>query len=394
MENLKITNVRLMVLNPYGKGRGDWNLIRIDTDAGIWGFGEAYFGPGLRPVIDTLLAPRLIGENPLDVCRLYSKMWWDMEGIHSHTGMVMSAISGIEVALWDLAGKITGLPVYRLLGGKYRDAVRMYLTGGGPQDPRDYAQCEDAAARIKAEGWTACKIIGGSLAVRQLDDPRNLQPGHESQSCTMTRRDLMALDKVMANMRRAFGDEFDLAVHCHWDMKLRDALKVAQVVAPYQPMWLEDPMNVPFSPAWVTLTANSPVPICTGENLYSRHEFRPFIEQHGTDVVHIDIPKGGGLMEAKRIADMAETHYLSVSFHNATSIVGTVAAAHAAATIRDFGMIERPGHTIPFYTDIVIQDEPLISNGCIRVPQGPGLGVTLNEELVKRHLAPGETWWE
>jgi L-alanine-DL-glutamate epimerase-like enolase superfamily enzyme len=392
MENAKITQVRLMLVEPYGTGRGYWNLIRIDTDAGVWGFGEAYFGPGLRPVINELLAPRLIGENPLDVCRLYSKMWWDMEGIHAHTGMVMSAISGIEVALWDLAGKLTGLPVYRLLGGKYRDAVRMYLTGGGPKDPLDYTQCEEAAALIKAEGWTACKTIGGSVANRQLDDPQMRKPGHEAQQSTMTQRDLMVLDKVMANMRRAFGDDFDLAVHCHWDMKLRDALNVAHVVAPYKPMWLEDPMNVPFSPAWVRLASNSPVPICTGENLYSRHEFRPFIEQHGLDVVHIDIPKVAP-MEAKRIADMAETHYLSVAFHNATSIIGTVAAAHTACTIRDFAMIERPGHTIPFYSDIVIQGQPIIRDGYIHVPQGPGLGVTLNEEQIRRYLAPGETYW-
>ena len=392
MENVRITNVRLMVLDPYQRGTGDWNLIRIDTNAGVWGFGEAYFGPGLRPVIEQLLAPRLIGEDPLDVCRLYAKMWWDMEGIHSHTGMVMSAISGIEVALWDLAGKLTGLPMYRLLGGKYRDAVRMYLTGGGPADPRDQAQCEEIAARIKGDGWTACKIIPGSLAVRQLDDPHNERPGHERMQCTMTERDLGVLDKIMANMRRAFGDEFDLLVHCHWDMKLRDALRVAQVVAPYKPLWLEDPMNVPFSPAWVQLAAQSPVAICTGENLYSRHEFRPFIEEHGLDVVHIDIPKVAP-MEAKRIADMAETHYLSVSFHNATSIIGTVAAAHTAASIRDFGMIERPGHTIPFYNDIVIQEQPIIRDGYIHVPQGPGLGLTLNEEAIKRHLAPGETYW-
>jgi L-alanine-DL-glutamate epimerase-like enolase superfamily enzyme len=382
-----------MVLDPYLRGKGDWNLIRIDTNAGVWGLGEAYFGPGLRPLIDELLAPRLVGEDPRDVCRLYSKMWWDMEGIHSHTGLMLSAIGGIEVALWDLAGKLAGLPVYRLLGGKYRDRVRMYLTGGGPADPRDYAQCEETAARIKEEGWTACKIIGGSLAVRQLDDPHNERPGHEAQSCTLTRRDLNTLDRIMANMRRAFGDEFDLAVHCHWDMKLQDALKVANVIAPYQPIWLEDPMNVPFSPAWVRLAERSPVPICTGENLYSRHEFRPFIEEHGLDVVHIDIPKVAP-MEAKRIADMAETHYLSVAFHNATSIIGTVAAAHTAASIRDFAMIERPGHTIAFYSDIVEQDEPLISNGYIRVPHGPGLGVTLNEDLVRRHLAPGEVFWD
>jgi len=393
MNDPKITNVRLMLVEPYGQGRGYWNLIRIDTDAGVWGLGEAYFGPGLRPVIAELLAPRLIGENPLDVCRLYSKMWWDMEGIHSHTGMVMSAISGIEVALWDLAGKITGLPVYRLLGGKYRDRVRMYLTGGGPRDPLDYAQCEEAAARIKAEGWTACKIIGGSLAVRQLDDPQMRKPGHEAQQCTLTQRDLVVLDRVMANMRRAFGDDFELAVHCHWDMKLRDALNVAHVVAPYKPMWLEDPMNVPFSPAWVKLTAASPVSICTGENLYSRHEFRPFIEQHGLDIVHIDIPKVAPV-EAKRIADMAETHYLSVSFHNATSIIGTVAAAHTACTIRDFGMIERPGHTIPFYNDIVVQEQPIIHDGYIHVPKGPGLGLTLNKEAIVRHLAAGESYWD
>ena len=197
----------------------------------------------------------------------------------------------------------------------------------------------------------------------------------------------------MKNMRRAFGEDYDIAVHCHWSLDLRDAQRLAERMAPYHPVWLEDPLPVPFSPAWVRLTETSSVPICMGENLYGKHEFRPFIEEHGTDIVHIDIPKAGGLIETRRIADMADTHYMKTAAHNPASVVGTIASVQVAATIRNFSMLERAGADYPWWEDLILHDEPIIRNGHIAVPEKPGLGIELNPDVVQRLLAEGEVYW-
>ena len=268
----------------------------------------------------------------------------------------------------------------------------MYRTGT-PEGAHEKSVCEEYAAKIRAEGWTAVKTVDADSLYERYD-PQFKLPGHQPLSRALVPEDFRLADRMTANMRAAFGDQFDIAVHCHWACSLRDARRLAEVIAPYRPIWLEDPLPPAWSPAWRILTEHSPVPICMGENLYSRHEFRPFIEEHGTDVVHVDVPKSGGLLEAKRIADHADLHYLSTSFHNAGSVVATVASAHVAASIREFGMIERAGYDLPWWEDLVEHDRPIIEGGYIRVPDGPGLGVRLNEDVARSHLAPGETWWE
>lgn len=391
METAQITDVRVMKLDPY-KSIGYWNLIRIDTDQGVSGLGEAYWGPGLRPIIDKLLKVHLLGENPLDVDRLFTKMHARLGGAHALNGLVMAAMSGIEIALWDLAGKLTGLPVYRLLGGKFREKVRLYRTGT-PDHAESLSACKEYAEQIKSEqGWTAIKTIDVD-SMWQRYDPECREPGHEPLARTLTLKDLRLAETIMGNMRLAFGENYDIAAHCHWSLDLCDAQQLVERLAPYHPMWLEDPLPVPFSPAWLRLTETSKVPICTGENLYGKHEFRPFIEEHGIDIAQVDVPKSGGLLETKRIADMADTHYMKVSIHNPASIVGTIASVHVASTIRNFCMIERAGSDFPWWEDLIIHDEPIIQNGTIEVPQKPGLGIELDPDVVKGLLASDEVYW-
>ncbi len=371
---------------------GTWNLIRVDTNQGVWGLGEAYWGPGLREVIEEVLKPPLMGENPLDVDRLCVTLRDRLAGLHTQNGLVMAAMRGIEIALWDVAGRLTDLPVYRLLGGKFRDRIRMYRTGT-PLGAEDISVCREYASRVKDEqGWTAIKTIDADT-LWQRYDPDCFAVGHDRHARSLSPEDLKLAERIMANMRSSFGDDFGIAGHCHWALDTRDALTLAGRVAPYRSAWLEDPLPVPFAPAWVHLTSRSPVPIAMGENLYGRHEFRPFIEQGGTDIVHVDLPKAGGLLETKRIADLADLHYMKTSMHNPASIVGTVASAHAAATIRNFGMIERAGEDYSWWEDLVLSDGPLIRKGYIHVPDGPGLGITLNPDVVGRLLADGETYW-
>ena len=401
MDDIRVIDIRLLRISLSAQQTGGWWLVRVDTDQGVWGLGETYPGPGQRQIVDELLKPKLVGENPLDVARCIAKMLHMASGADVWSGLARSAIGGIEMALWDLAGKVAGLPVYRLLGGKFRDEIRMYRTGacfpasrnGMPLDPLDRAQCLDWATEIKSQGWTAMKAAGIGHTIGL--DPERAEPGHEALLTHLSALDLARVDRAMSNYREALGDNIDIAYHCHGELNLEDSLKLARCIAPYNPVWLEDPMPIYFSPAWVELTRASPVPICTGEDLYSKHEFRPFIENHGLNVAHPDVPKAGGLLETTRIAEMADTHYLSTSLHNARSAVGTMAAVHVAATIRDFGMLERPGYDhLPWYDDLIIHDGPLIQNGHMRVPDTPGLGVELNEDEVKARLCPGEDYWE
>jgi len=391
VEKARITDIKLMRLDPY-QSIGTWNFVRVETNEGVWGLGEAYWGPGLRPVIDELLKPYLVGENPLDVDRLCTTIHSRLAGAHTQNGLVMAAMSGIEIALWDLAGKLTGLPVYRLLGGRFRDRVRLYLTGT-PDHAEALSACKEYAQQVKAaQGWTAIKTIDVD-SMWQRYDPECQEPGHEPLGRTLTLKDLRLAEQIMDNMRQAFGEDYDIAVHCHWALDLRDAQLLSERMAPYRPLWLEDPLPVAFSPAWVRLTETSRVPICMGENLYGKHEFRPFIEEHGTDIVQVDVPKSGGLLETKRIADMADTHYMKVSIHNPASVVGTIASVQVACTIRNFCMIERAGTQFSWWEDLIVHNGPIIQNGYIAVPEGPGLGIELNPDVVKRVLAPGERYW-
>lgn len=391
MDHVKLTDIKLMRLQHVNR-TGAWNLIRVDSDQGVWGLGESYWGPGLREVIEEIIKPFLVGENPLDIDRLFVTIRDRLAGIHTQNGLVMAALSGIEIALWDLAGKLTGLPVYRLLGGKFRDRVRLYRTGT-PAHAESLSACKEYAARIKEqEGWTAIKTIDVD-SLWQRYDPDCREHGHEPLGRSLTLKDLRLAETIMDNMRQAFGEDYDIAVHCHWALDLRDAQRLAERMAPYNPLWLEDPLPVPFSPAWVRLTETSPIPICMGENLYGIHEFRPFIEEHGTDVVHIDIPKSGGLLDTKRIADMADLHYMKTAAHNPASVVGTMASVQVAATIRNFSMIERAGEDYPWWEDLILHDGPVIQDGYVTVPQKPGLGIELNPDVVQRLLADGETYW-
>ena len=389
MLNCKITDIKLMML--HDADTPPWNLIRVDTDQGVWGLGEAYWGYGYREVIEKYLKPLLIGENPLDVDRLYTKMSFQLGGAHALSGLVVSVMSGIEIALWDLAGKLTGLPVYRLLGGKFRDKIRLYRTGS-PTHMESLECWKEYAGMLREQGYTAIKTIDvEGLPLRY--DPAFCEPGHEKLNRRLTALDQKRAEQIMRNIRLAFGEDYDVAVHCHWALDLRDSLELVKRMAPYRPIWLEDPLPVQFSSAWVDLTRASDVPICMGENLYTKHEFRPVIEERGCDIVQPDIPKAGGLLETKRIADMADTHLMQVCAHNASSSVGYIASAHVACTIRGFYMMERAGYDWPWLADLINYDHPLFEDGYIRVPDGPGLGITLNGEVAKQHLAKGEEYW-
>jgi L-alanine-DL-glutamate epimerase-like enolase superfamily enzyme len=406
-KKVKITDLKVMVV---GKPGGN-TLVRIDTDAGVSGYGEAYWGFGIKDVMLGYLRDTVMGQDPLDIDPLYTQMILRTGGAGAIGGVTITAISGVEIALWDLAGKLLGVPVCKLLGGQYRSGVRAYLTTS-PADFLDPASCREWAAMVKEHryGFEAVKTD-----IRRAGDPYGLVPGDARfNSRQLSLHDLEINAKGFANVREALGDRFEIAVHCHWELDMSDALNLARAVAPIQPMWLEDPMDPDFSESWVKLTEESPVPILTGENLYTRRGFMPFIVHQGCKIVQIDIPKSGGLLESKKIADLADIFSIPVSAHNAIGPLGAIASAHCAAAIRDFkahelalspslGPAASKTHELPWgfyqgdpsltWEKFVLHDGPLVKDGRIQVPDKPGLGVEPNPDYVRAHLAPGEVWW-
>jgi L-alanine-DL-glutamate epimerase-like enolase superfamily enzyme len=307
-------------------------------------------------------------------------------------GIATHAITGVEFAMWDLIGKITGQPVHKILGGgSHTDQVRAYASAR-PRNMMDMESCREFATLMKSQGWTACKSdIDRDQRWNQLNNRRLSNTGVDT------------IAKGFSNMRETLGPEFDIAVHCHWEMDFDSALRLAKAVAPIRPAWLEDPLPIAYNEQWVKLTEQSPVPILTGENLYTRDDFRPFIVNQGVHMIEIDVSMAGGLLEAKKIADLAELYYIPVCTHNVASPIATIASANFAATVREFVAHEafimnpknRAGDGINGDPDVLGYDKPMIKNGHIQLSDRPGFGIELNEKLIKeKYLVAGEAWWD
>jgi L-alanine-DL-glutamate epimerase-like enolase superfamily enzyme len=386
----KIRDVQVMMLQ--GPGR-TYTLIGITADSGHHGIAEAYGSPGVGIKEQVLsLKPWLVGKDPLEIDALYTHMG---DGTPSLSGTrtdgsahnLMRAVSGVEMALWDLAGKILEVPVSTLLGGRFRDRVRVY-DHAAPKNMLDKAAVADWAAQAKAHpsGFT-CHKFGfphSDPAIDRARDPSNR---------VLTTRELIAVQKGFENCREALGWEHDLMVHCHWEYDLRTAIQIADAVEPIKPVWLEDPLPVDYSESWKRLCAASKVPICMGENLTRREGFKDFILNQACDILHPDLRNAGGFLETKRIADMAHVFGLPMANHNTGSQVCTYASAQWAASIRDYIALETITGEGGWMDQVLLLDGPYIKDGFIQVTDKPGLGIELNPDVVRAHLAPGESWW-
>ena len=375
-----------------GPGR-TYTLIGITADSGHHGIAEAYGSPGVGIKEQVLsLKPWLVGKDPLEIDALYAHMG---EGTPSLSGTrtdgsahnLMRAVSAVEMALWDLAGKILEVPVSTLLGGRFRDRVRVY-DHAAPKNMLDKAAVADWAAKAKAHpsGFT-CHKFGfphSDPAIDRARDPSNR---------VLTTRELIAVQKGFENCREALGWEHDLMVHCHWEYDLRTAIQIADAVEPIKPVWLEDPLPVDYSESWKRLCAASKVPICMGENLTRREGFKDFILNQACDILHPDLRNAGGFLETKRIADMAHVFGLPMANHNTGSQVCTYASAQWAASIRDYIALETITGEGGWMDQVLLLDGPYIKDGFIQVTDKPGLGIELNPDVVRAHLAPGESWW-
>jgi L-alanine-DL-glutamate epimerase-like enolase superfamily enzyme len=290
---------------------------RQDRDRrGISGIGEAYWGFGVKDIILGQFKNLLIGEDPLNVDKLYHKVLMMSAGQGAIGGITVTAASGVEIALWDLAGRILQTPVCNLLGGRFRDRVRFYRTLQTPENVEDMghwrAQCQGALA--EKFGWTAIKVQGDGIPPKA--DPTYSEPGHDRYTRGLTNHDLRRIEKAMVTVRDAVGPDIDFGVEAHWKYDVRDAINMCKAIEGVKPMWLEDPVPPGNPDAMAAVTRASNVPICTGENLYTREGFRRLIELNGVDIIHLDIPKSGGLLESKRIHDLADNYYIPSAAHN------------------------------------------------------------------------------
>jgi len=378
---VKIRDLKVMIL----QGPRTYTLVKVESDAGVAGIGEAYGSPGVGVKEQVLaLRPELIGQDPLEIEKIYVGLGRRTDG-SAHA--LMRAVSGIEMALWDLAGKILGVPASTLLGGRFRDRVRLY-DHSAPKNMLDKASCREWAARVREDpsGFTAHKF--GFPRTDLATDP-----GRDPANRVLSSRELRNIRQGFENCREALGWDHDILVHCHWEYDLRTAIELARAVEPIRPLWLEDPMPVAYSESWRRLTAAAEVPICTGENWMRANEALPFVINHGCDILHPDLRNSGGFLENKKMAALADFFYLPMANHNTGSAVNTMATVQWAASIRDYIACETVIGRRDWMDDVVVHEGLLVKNGFIEVPNKPGLGIELDPDVVKAHLAPGETWW-
>jgi L-alanine-DL-glutamate epimerase-like enolase superfamily enzyme len=393
--NRKIRDVKVMMLQ--GPAR-TYTLVKIIDDDGTHGIGEAYGSPGIgvKEQIEDI-KPSLIGRDPLEIDVLYTLMgqnpkpgtgWAGSSRTDGSAHALMRAASGIEMALWDLAGKILGVPSTVLLGGKFREKVRVY-DHARPRDILDRDSCEEWAQQVKEDpaGFT-CHKFGFSHTTLDTDKGRDLV------NRVLTVRELRQIEEGFANCREALGWDHDIMVHCHWEYDVRTAIQIAEAVAPIKPLWFEDGMIVNYTNSWRRLTASSPVPICTGENLWRRQEFADFMINQGCDIFHPDLRNSGGFLENKRIADMAEVWGMPMATHNTGSQLNTWATCQWAGSIRDFIACETVTGKGDWMDKLLILDGSYIEDGFVRITNKPGFGVDLNPDVAQAHLAGGETWWD
>ncbi len=378
----KIRDIQVMVLQ--GPERS-YTLVKVTSDAGLHGIGEAYGSPGVGVKEGILeLRPELLGKDPLGIDALWTGLGRRTDG-SAH--MLLRASSGIEMALWDLAGRTLGVPTTTLLGGRFRDRVRMY-DHAAPRDMMDPASCREWADRVKSDrsGFTAHKFSFPHT------DPRS-DPARDRSNRVLTTTELTRIRRGFENCREAIGWDHDIMVHCHWEYDLRTSIQLAEAVEPIRPLWLEDPLPPDYTEGWKRLVTAAKVPICTGENLVRRQAFKDFIINQGCDILHPDLRNTGGFLEGKRIADLADVFSLPMATHNTGGVVATMATAHWAGTVRNFLASETVVGKRDWMDDVIVHEGPIIQEGFLTPSDRPGLGLELNPDVVKAHLATGETYW-
>ena len=410
---LRITDIRVAEI-PGAPFRSA--LLKIYTNQGIVGFGEVRDGASATYAL--MLKSRLLGENPCDIDRLFRRI--KQFGGHGRQG---GGVSAVEIALWDIAGKAYGVPVYQMLGGKFRDKVRVYC-----DTDADRPSGTEMGKRLKERmdlGFTFLKMDLGLMEIAHIPGaavgpagvldafghhPASMGPQTVEQRSRRNRsydaqnvmhpftglhfseKGLDLLEQYIAEVRAEIGDEIPLAIDHLGHISMADGIRLAQRIEKYTPAWLEDVIPWQHTEGYRRLQEATSVPICTGEDIYLKEGFEPLFNA-GISVIHPDILTTGGILETKKIGDRAQDFGIAMAIHMAESPIAAIAAAHIAAATENFLALEYHTGEVPWWGDIVVgRDTPILENGFIELTDKPGLGIDdLNDELLMQHLQPGVT---
>lgn len=375
---LKITDTKCGYIRG-GKGL----FVKIYSNQDIVGHGEGVDAtPGTYHLVKRF-GERLRGKSPLNIHRLFEDIRRAGFFQGAQSGMYIAVLTAVETALWDLAGKSLGLPVYQLLGGKFRDKIRVYMDTALYQSklpqPKDFA----AAAREAVDmGYNAVKFD-----LDQANDPNK----YDKYNWTASPAEIERMYNQMAAAREEVGPNIDICADMHGRYDSITGEKVAKILEPLNMMWLEEPIPAENTDAYRKITESTSTPICAGENHYLAHGFRPLLETGAVDIIMPDLQKAGGLGEGQRIANLSNLYYVPFAPHMVASFLGAMAACHVCASVPNFMILEWQiyFHKNPMFKEIVHFDGPMTENGFIPLSEKPGIGVEINEEGMRKYAVKG-----
>jgi len=378
---LKITDLRVATLRgvPFTSP-----LIRIDTNQGIYGLGEVRDGASKNYAL--MLKSRILGENPCNVDKVFRKI--KQFGNHARQA---GGVCGVEMALWDLAGKAYNVPAYQMLGGKFRDKVRCYADTDMSPDPKIFA------SRLKERmdrGYTYLKMDLGVQLVQKtpgtVTSPKEVELRtleHPFTGIEITDKGIALMADYVAQVREVIGMEIPLAADHFGHIGVNSCIRLARALEKHNMAWLEDMVPWFYTDLQKKITDAVEVPILTGEDIYLKEEFAKLCDTHSVDMIHPDLASSGGLLETKKIGDYAEERGVAMAMHFAGSPVCCMANVHCAAATRNFLALEIHSADVKFWDDLVTGiAKPIVQQGYIPVPESPGLGVVLNDDVCKQHL--------
>ena len=380
---LQITDMRIVRTTAGGP------ILKLDTNQGIYGLGEVRDGASKTYAL--LLKNRILGENPCNVDKVFRQI--KQFGFHARQG---GGVCGIEMALMDLAGKAYGVPCYQLAGGKFRDKIRCYSDTPSLKDPVEMGK--KLQERIE-RGFTFLKMDVGIGLIRDISgtlcapmgnlDTSNLM--HPFTGIRLTDKGIQLLSEYVEAIREIIGYEIPLAADHFGHIGIEDCIRLARALDRYNLAWLEDMVPWEFTDQYVRLSNSCATPICTGEDIYCKEEFVKLFEAKAIAVCHPDIATSGGILETKKIGDLAQEHGISMAMHMAGTPVCAMASVHCAAATENFIVLENHSVDNPWWDEMVTGlPNPIIQNGYIEVPEAPGLGIDLNSDVIQAHLHPDD----
>ena len=382
--DLKITDLRVAVV---ARAPMTCPIIRIDTNQGIYGLGEVRDGASKTYAL--MLKSRLLGENPCSIDKIFRKI--KQFGFHARQA---GGVCGVEMALWDLAGKAYNTPVYQMIGGKFRDKIRCYADTTESEDPQVYGR---RLKLRKDQGFTWLKMDLGIDLLR--DKPGMLsgplgQTGRETfmkqhmfTGVEITDKGVAAMADYVAQVREIIGMEVPLSADHFGHIGVNSCIKLGKALQKYNMAWLEDMIPWQYTDLWKKITDAVDVPTLTGEDIYLKEGFIELAKNHAVDILHPDLATSGGILETKKIGDAIQEYGVPMAMHFAGTPVSCMANVHCAAATEGFLVLENHSVDVPWWNDLVNGvEKPIVNKGFITVPEKPGLGVTLNDEVVKQHL--------